>query len=135
MILPVDDAGKGPGKGRVIQGPWRRFSCVAAGLLLLTASAGAQQLIAKGEYGMKAGTQPPPGVYAGMFGSFFWTDTFKAPDGDSVKGSNAKEEVFGPLVVWVSCLKILGADYEVVSSMGHLRDLPLPTILRSYGTT
>jgi hypothetical protein len=41
----------------------------ALGLLAVASSARAQQLIIKGEFGMKAGTMPDPGLYVGMFGN------------------------------------------------------------------
>jgi len=93
----------------------RRLLSILAILLattLATRDARAQQLILKGEYGMMAGTTPPPGLYAGMFGSFDWADELKTPAGNTIHGPKLTQEVFGPLVMWVSNLKILGADYS-----------------------
>ena len=84
---------------------------MAVACLLLTANAGAQQLIIKGMYGMMAGTQPPPGFYAGAFGSISWADELKTAGGDTIKGPKITQEVFGPLLMWVSPYKIFGADY------------------------
>jgi hypothetical protein len=71
----------------------------------------AQQLIIKGEYGMMAGTQPPPGLYAGMWGGIDWGTELKTGNGDTINGPKVTQEVFGPVVMWVSNLKILGANY------------------------
>ncbi len=84
------------------------------GLGVLAERAGAQQIIIKGMYGMKEGTMPPPGLYAGMFGAINWADELKTPDGDTVHGPKLNQEIFGPLLMWVSSLKILGADYGAV---------------------
>jgi hypothetical protein len=81
------------------------------GFALAGTQANAQQLILKGEFGMMAGTMAPPGLYVGAFGGFNWADEFKTASGDSIKGPNFGQEVFGPLILWVSDFKILGADY------------------------
>ena len=83
----------------------------AAWLLLVAGNAGAQQLIIKGEYGMMAGTMAPPGFYAGAFGSINWADDLKTASGDTIHGPKITQEVFGPLLMWISPYKILGADY------------------------
>ncbi len=100
---------------------------VAAGLLLHADGANAQQLIIKGMYGMMAGTQAPPGLYAGMFGAFSWADQIKGPNGNSVNGPKLSQELFGPLVMWVSCIKILGGNYSAVAAVpfaNFLLDFP-----------
>ena len=84
---------------------------LALGLLALASAAGAQQLIIKGEFGMKAGTMPPPGLYAGMFGNINWDDEIKTGGGDTLHGPRLTQELFGPLIMYVSTFKILGADY------------------------
>jgi hypothetical protein len=91
-----------------------RVLALALGLAAAAAGAGAQQLIIKGMYGMMAGTQAPPGVYAGMFGAIDWTDQIRGPNGNSVQGPKLTQELFGPLVMWVSCFKILGGNYGAV---------------------
>lgn len=83
-------------------------------LLALAGSAGAQQLIIKGEFGMKAGTMPPPGLYAGMFGNISWDDEIKTGSGDTIHGPKLTQELFGPLINWVSPYKILGANYAMM---------------------
>jgi len=81
---------------------------------LATATANAQQIIIKGMYGMKEGTMAPPGLYAGMFGAFSWADDLKTPAGDTVHGPKLDQQIFGPLVMYVSDFKILGANYAAV---------------------
>ena len=75
--------------------------------------AAAQQLIIKGEFGLKAGTQPPPGFYAGMFGAINWNDELRGPDGRSVpsEGGSLNQYLFGPLLSWVTDLKVFGGNY------------------------
>ena len=84
---------------------------VGLALGLIARGASAQQLILKGEYGMMAGTSPPPGLYLGAYAGFNWADELKTGGGDTIEGPNVNEEVFGPLIMWVSDLKIFGANY------------------------
>jgi hypothetical protein len=86
--------------------------------LVLALSAGraaAQQLIVKGEFGNKGGTLPPPGLYAGMIGSVSWDDELVGPDKNSVSGPELKQEVFGPLVQYVSKWQLFGANYSAAA--------------------
>jgi hypothetical protein len=91
----------------------RRFVVLlfAAALGLTAAGANAQQLIIKGMYGMMSGTQAPPGLYAGMFGAVSWADEIRTSGGNNIRGPEVKQEIFGPLVQWVSNFKILGGTY------------------------
>ena len=89
-------------------------ACLALALGAVAPHARAQQLIIKGMYGMMSGTQAPPGVYAGMFGAVDWANEIKGPNGNAVKGPELTQELFGPLVQWVSCFKILGGNYSAV---------------------
>lgn len=73
--------------------------------------AAAQQIIIKGMYGMKEGTMAPPGLYVGMFGALSWADELKTPAGDTLHGPKLDQQIFGPLVQWVSPYKLFGADY------------------------
>jgi hypothetical protein len=68
----------------------------------------------KGEYGMMAGTTPPPGLYAGMWSSIDWGTELKTANGDTIHGPKMTQALFGPLVMWVSTLKILGANYSAL---------------------
>jgi hypothetical protein len=88
---------------------------LAFGFMAFAASAGAQQLIIKGMYGMMAGTQAPPGMYVGMFGAINWEDEIKGPNGNSLRsGPEVRPEIFGPLIQYVSTFKILGGNYSAV---------------------
>jgi len=91
-----------------------RVGSLALVLLALGSVAGAQQLIIKGMYGMMSGTQAPPGLYVGMFGNINWQDEIKGPNGNAVKGPNLTQELFGPLLQYVSTFKILGGNYSAV---------------------
>jgi hypothetical protein len=94
--------------------PTRRIAgCAAIAVLALAASASAQQLILKGAFGMNGGVMPPPGLYAGMFGAVNWQDKIVGPSPDKivVDGPDVTQEVFGPVVQYVSGFKIFGADY------------------------
>lgn len=86
-----------------------------AGLAPLAASG--QQLIIKGMYGIMSGTMAPPGLYAGMFGTVGWADELKTASGDTFHGPKLTQEIFGPLVMWVSNFKILGADYGALTAV------------------
>jgi hypothetical protein len=87
---------------------------LALGIGAAASQAHAQQLIIKGMYGMMSGTQAPPGVYAGMFGAVSFADQIKGPNGNSVEGPELTQEMFGPLVMYVSDFKILGGNYGAV---------------------
>jgi len=90
---------------------------LALGIGAAAPQAHAQQLIIKGMYGMMSGTQAPPGLYAGAFGAVSWADQIRGPNGNSLKGPNLTQELFGPLVMWVSDFKILGGNYGAVVSV------------------
>ena len=96
---------------------------VAAGLLAIASTAGAQQLIIKGMYGMKSGDMAPPGLYAGMFGDINWDDEIKTGAGNTLHGPKLTQEIFGPLLMWVSTFKVLGANYgaEVAVPFANVR--------------
>jgi hypothetical protein len=84
----------------------------AAGVLAMASITSAQQVIIKGMYGMKAGTMAPPGLYAGMFGDINWDDEIKNGNGDTLHGPRLTQEIFGPVIQYVSTFTILGANYS-----------------------
>ncbi len=90
---------------------------ITALALSLATAGSAQQLILKGEFGNKGGVMPPPGVYAGMFGSLTWDDQLVGPDKVVIDGPDVNQQIFGPLVQYVSKFKILGADYGALVAM------------------
>jgi hypothetical protein len=92
--------------------PLRRIAVsVAIAFLAFAASASAQQLIIKGEFGNMGGVMPPPGLYAGMFGAPSWQDEIVGPNKKAVDGPNLNMYPFGPLVQYVSKFCLFGANY------------------------
>jgi hypothetical protein len=90
---------------------------VFLGVLVATSAARAQQLIIKGEFGNKGGVMPPPGLYAGMFGAFDWTDELVDANKNVIPGPDLTQEIFGPLVQYVSPCKIFGANYGALVAL------------------
>src|SRR5262245_33917258 len=99
LVAPERDLSRGGNSMKRNSGFLAVFSI---GLALSLSSAGmrAQQLIIKGQYGMMAGTMPPPGFYAGMWGDIDWATELKTGTGDTIPGPKLTEEVFGPLLMW-----------------------------------
>lgn len=95
----------------------RRVFVAAALTLGLSAGASAQQLIIKGEFGNKAGVMPPPGLYAGMFGDITWADQLVGPDKKAIDGPDLNQQIFGPLVQYVSKFKLFGANYGALVAL------------------
>jgi hypothetical protein len=100
---------------------WRRLSLLSAlcGLALLFVSPAQAQLNGShtlGDFGVKSGTQPSPGFYAGLFYYNYDTDTIKDADGNRVAlapGNPNSIEITAaaPLLWWVSNAKLFGANY------------------------
>lgn len=84
-------------------------------LLLVPVSGAAQQLIIKGEFGLMSGTMAPPGFYAGALGSLTWADEIRGPDGEKFSGPELDQQIFGPIVQWVSDFEILGGNYSAMA--------------------
>ncbi len=84
---------------------------VSLAILLGASAARAQQLLLKGEFGMKAGVMPPPGLYAGMFGWGNFADELVLEDERVIEGPDLNQYAFGPLVQYVSKFCIFGANY------------------------
>ena len=110
----------------------RFLIALALGVVLFVAAhdGNAQQLILKGEYGMKAGTQPPPGLYVGILGGINLSDELKGPNGNNVPsaGLNLTQNYFAPLVSWVTDLKIFGGNYAMAAAVPFtnvMTDFPL----------
>jgi hypothetical protein len=74
----------------------------------------AQQLIIKGEFGLKAGFTPPPGLYAGMIGAISWSDELVGPEGNALDGPQLNQYAFAPMVEYVSKFRLFGADYGAI---------------------
>jgi len=95
---------------------------VAAALTLLGATSAQAQLNGShslGDFGVQSGSQPLPGVYAGLFYYRYSTDTIKDADGNTVSlspsapGSVALTAA-APMLWYVSKAKFLGANYGVL---------------------
>jgi hypothetical protein len=81
---------------------------------LLATEGQTQQLILKGEFGLKAGSQPPPGIYVGGFGANNLSSEFAAPDGTTLSGPTFNQWIVGGLVMGTTKLKVLGANYGFI---------------------
>jgi hypothetical protein len=74
----------------------------------------------KGDFGLGAGTQAPPGGYYGVFFYRYGTDTIKDRDGNTItipsgSGNNSLNLfAFAPLLSVVTTHKVLGANYGFV---------------------
>lgn len=92
----------------------RRAVTLGVGLALAAAAASAQQLVLKGQFGMMGGTMAPPGLYVGAFSGINWADELRTGEGDTIGGPDLNQTIFGPLLVFVSDDKILGANYGFI---------------------
>jgi len=75
-----------------------------------------------GDNGAKSGTQAGPGVYLGFLYYHYDSDTIKSKDGTVVTLSPSDPGSIGlnaylPLVVYVSRVKILGANYGMIAAV------------------
>jgi hypothetical protein len=75
-----------------------------------------------GDMGVRSGSQPGPGVYVGNVYYRYSTDTIKDPDGKTIvldptaSGSQTIQATV-PMVVYVSKMKIFGANYGAMAVM------------------
>ncbi len=69
-----------------------------------------------GDYGLFAGSQAPPGRYAGFFVPYYRADTVKLEEGIALGGTDDAVDViaFAPFFSYVSELKIAGGNYGFV---------------------
>lgn len=84
----------------------------------------------RGDYGMKSGSQGPPGLYIGNFFYFYSTDTVKNLAGDELPKS-PRIDIFGDLILgsYVTKKKILGGNYGFTVALPILNaELALPTL-------
>ncbi len=93
---------------------FRPLAILAVIFFLAGTGAHAQQLIIKGEFGMKAGFMPPPGVYAGAIGAISWSDQLVGPEGNALDGPELTQYAFAPMVEYVSKFCLFGANYGAV---------------------
>lgn len=82
------------------------ISCWLIGTLFSTAFAGETGHYVSGSEGIRAATLPPPGIYYRMYNVFYSADK----NGD---GFDVNVYAIANRIVWISDIKILGADYGV----------------------
>ncbi len=85
----------------------------------------------RGDYGMKSGSQGPPGLYVGNMFYFYRTDTIKDLSGNDLSKVNANIDVFANVIVgnYVTKKKILGGNYAFAGALPILNsELALPSL-------
>jgi hypothetical protein len=76
-----------------------------------------------GDMGVKSGTQPDPGLYAGMIYYRYFTDKVKGPDGETIvfdrtgQGGSQTINAGVPMFLWVTSKKFLGANFGMMAVM------------------
>jgi hypothetical protein len=84
----------------------------------------------RGDYGMKSGSQGPPGTYVGDVFYFYRTDTVKDLSGNSVRGATSLN-IFADVILGsqVTKKKILGGNYAFMAALPILStELALPSL-------
>jgi hypothetical protein len=100
---------------------------VTAGVLLAMAMATPAHAQMNGEnllgdFGIKSGTQPDPGWYAGSIYYRYFTDKEMGPDGqpiviDPTKSGSQTINAGVPMFLWVTSKKVLGANFGMMAVM------------------
>jgi len=84
---------------------------------VLAATAGHAQLNGhnlRGDYGLMAGSQPPPGIWVGLLYPNIDIDTLRNRDGDEIPSDlQIDYHAIAPYMWWVSKTKILGGNYSI----------------------
>jgi hypothetical protein len=75
-----------------------------------------------GDMGVKSGSQPAPGLYVSGLYYFYNTDTIKDANGNPIRidrsqPGNLKLQVIAPLFIYVSRVKVFGANYGMMAVM------------------
>ena len=90
---------------------------LAALIVVLAATAGHAQLNGhnlRGDYGLMAGTQPPPGIWVGLLYPNIDVDKLRDRNGDERPGKpDLDYHAIAPWLWWVSQTKILGGNYSI----------------------
>ena len=118
---------------RVLTAPLLSVALLTGTLLLLApisarAQLGGENL--RGDYGMKSGSQGPPGLYVGNVFYFYRADTIKTLSGDALPKSPSVN-IFADLILssYVSQKKILGGNYAFTVVLPTLNsELALPSL-------
>jgi len=83
----------------------------------LAATAGHAQLNGhnlRGDYGLMAGSQPPPGIWVGLLYPNIDIDKLRDRDGNEIPSNlDLDYQAIAPYLWWVSKTKILGANYSI----------------------
>jgi hypothetical protein len=118
---------------RVLPLPLFSVALLLGTLLLLVPRVAVGQLGGenlRGDYGMKSGSQGPPGFYLGNVFYFYRTDTIKNLNGDDLLKS-PEVDIFGDIILgsYVTKKKILGANYGFTLALPILNtELALPSL-------
>ena len=118
---------------RVLSRPSLCMVLLSVALRLLAPTSAVAQLggeNVRGDYGMKSGSQGPPGLYVGNIFYFYSTDTVKTLSGGELPKS-PKIDIFGDLILgsYVTKKKILGANYAFTVVLPILNaELALPSL-------
>ena len=118
---------------RVVTAPLLSAALLMGTLMLLAPTSAVAQLGGenlRGDYGMKSGSQGPPGLYVGDVFYFYRTDTIKDLSGNDLPKS-PEVNIFADLILgsYVSKHKILGGNYGVTVVLPILNsELALPSL-------
>ncbi len=85
----------------------------------------------RGDYGLKSGSQGPPGLYVGNTFYFYRTDTTKDLSGNDLSKVNAKVDIFANVILgnYVTKKKILGGNYAFTAALPIVNSvLALPSL-------
>jgi hypothetical protein len=118
---------------RALSPPLVSVALLIGTLLLLAPTSAVAQLGGenlRGDYGMKSGSQGPPGLYVGNIFYFYRTDTIKTLSGDDLPKSPSID-IFADAILgsYVTKKKILGANYGFMVVLPILNtQLALPSL-------
>jgi hypothetical protein len=87
---------------------------VIAVLVALPATAQLNGHNLRGDYGLSAGSQPPPGIWVGLLYPNIDIDTLRDRDGNEIPSDfDIDYHAVAPWLWWVSNTKILGGNYSI----------------------
>jgi hypothetical protein len=118
---------------RVLPAPLVCLALLLGTLHLLAPTSAVAQLGGenlRGDYGMKSGSQGPPGFYLGDIFYFYRTDTIKDLSGNNLPKS-PYVDIFGDVILssYVTKKKILGGNYAFTVALPILNaELALPSL-------
>ena len=90
------------------------LSFALAALVALPAAAQLNGHNLRGDYGLSAGSQPPPGIWVGFLYPNLDIDALRDRDGDEIPSNfDIDYHAIAPWLWWVSNTKILGGNYSI----------------------